>query len=323
MARVSIILPYRDAVATLKGAVQSILAQDFRDLELIVVDDGSADASAACLEGINDPRIICLENRAAPGIVGALETGLGAAGGDWVARMDADDWSWPARIGRQMELAERRPELGVISCGATLVDGCGEGMQRYVEWVNSLQTAEEIARSRFIECPLIHPTAMIRVDGLRRVGGWRECGWAEDHDLWLRLLENGCQFGKVPEVLFDWRDSPQRLTRIDARYGTVARTAMRAYFLSRLAAVQAGGVVIAGAGPIGKALARALIAEGVVLRGFFEVNSRKIGQRIHGAEVAGIDALNAKWGDAVLLGAVGLRGGREKVRAWAQQAQTS
>jgi len=317
MPEVSVLLPFRDAGATLGSAVASMLGQTFGDFELLVIDDGSRDGSERCLEGFPDRRLRLLPNRGPAGIVGALEYGRSQASGRWIARMDADDLSLPSRLARQLEHGSAHPERGVVACGAALIDAVGPGMARYVEWVNRLVDPRAIADARFVECPLIHPTAMVRSEWLERVGGWRDAGWAEDHDLWLRLLDAGCAFGRVPEVLLEWRDSASRLTRSDPRYGESARMRMRAHFLGRLERVRRQGVVIAGAGPVGKSLSRALAGEGIPLRGFFEVNPRRIGERIHGVEVAGPDEFPTRWREAVLLGAVGIPGGRDRVRALA------
>jgi NADH/NAD ratio-sensing transcriptional regulator Rex len=134
------------------------------------------------------------------------------------------------------------------------------------------------------------------------------------------MLERGSVFGKVPDTLLQWRDYPGRLTRSDPRYGDACRHRMRAHFLSRMAAVKERGVVMAGAGPIGKTLALELQAMGVRVRGFFEVHPRRIGETIHGAEVAGLDRFGSIWREAVLLSAVGVPGGREEVAGLAAAA---
>jgi hypothetical protein len=130
-------------------------------------------------------------------------------------------------------------------------------------------------------------------------------------------MESGAVFGKIPEVLLQWRDSTTRLTRSDTAYGDRARHRMRAHYLSRLPAIRERGVAIAGAGPIGKELAQALLQEGAAVHGFFEVNPRRIGEIIHGIEVADSAQLGSRWRDAILLSAVGVPGGREKVRTMA------
>ena len=315
MPVVSVVLPFRNAEATLVAAVRSILTQEFADLELIAVDDGSSDGSVASLAAIRDPRFRVLTNRDDPGVVGATSTGFHAASGDWFARMDADDIALPGKIAAQLRAANS--EAGVVTCGVRSIECCGDGMRRYVEWTNGLTDHSKMSRSRFIECPVINPTALIRRDWMIRVGGYHHTPWAEDHDLWLRLFAAGCQFVRVPEILFHWRDSPDRLTRRDPRYGTRARSRMRARHLKNLPGISEHGVIIAGAGPIGKRLAIDLQREGVLLKGFFDVNPSKIGQLIHGAEVASADQMDSRWKSGIMLGAVGLEGARSIVREMA------
>lgn len=312
MPVVSVVLPFRDAETTLAGAVRSILRQTFRDLELVAVDDGSRDGSAASLAGITDPRFSLVGNRSDPGVVGATATGLALARGEWFARMDADDLALPGKIAGQLKAA--RSDTGVITCGVESIESSGAGICRYVAWANSLTDHGAMSRSRFIECPVINPTAMVRRHWMDRAGGYHDTPWAEDHDLWLRLLAAGCRFVRVPEVFLQWRDSPGRLTRRDPRYGKEARSRMRARYLSDLTGVGEHGVVIAGAGPIGKRLARDLKNEGVAVKGFFDVNPARVGNRIHGAQVAAVEKMDSMWPSSIMLGAVGLEGGRSKVR---------
>ena len=318
MPTVSVVLPFRNAEPTLRTAVSSILHQTFTDLELIAVDDDSQDQSVASLAGISDPRLKIIGNSSSPGVVGATATGLHHTSGDWFARMDADDIALPEKISEQLKAA--KPDTGVITCGVESIDCCGDGMRRYVDWANDLADHTSISRSRFIECPVINPTAMVRKDWMQRVGGYHETTWAEDHDLWLRLLAAGCHFTKAPGILFQWRDSPNRLTRSDPRYGTEARSRMRAHHLKNLPNVRDHGVVIAGAGPIGKRLALDLQKEDVAVNGFFDVNPARVGQFIHGAEVAPDGEMKTRWRSSIMLGAVGLKGARSTVRGMATVA---
>ena len=320
--RISIVMPFRNAASTLPEALASVLAQDFGDWELLAIDDHSTDGSAEVVRLLagGDPRVRLLSNQGPPGVVGASVTAGRAARGEWLARMDADDVSHPERLGQQRAMACARPELDVIGCAVEILSPLGDGMVRHVEWVNTLMEPEQIANARFIENPMVHPSSMMRKSAVEAAGGYLEVPWAEDHDLFLRMLERGAVFGKVPETLLKWRDSPGRLTRSDPRYGDACRQRMRAHFLSRMAAVKERGVAIAGAGPIGKTLALELQALGVEVRGFFDVHPRRIGETIHGAEVAGLEQVGRRWREAVLLSAVGVPGGREEVAGLAAKA---
>jgi len=315
MPRISIVMPFRNAAATLPEALASVKAQTFMDWELLAVDDRSTDNSAAVVAAFaaGDERVTLLKNGSFRGVVAASETAGLAAQAEWLARMDADDVSHPERLQRQWDLAQAQPELDVIGSAVEILTPLGDGMARHVAWVNSLMDPQAIANARFIETPLVHPSALMRKEAIAAAGGYREVPWAEDHDLWLRLLEAGSVFGKVPETLLGWRDSPGRLTRSDPRYGDTFRNKMRAHFLARLPAVKKHGVVVAGAGPIGKAMAQELLLRGVTVEGFFEVHPRRIGEKIHGAEVAALDQFGKKWREAVMLAAVGVPGGRREV----------
>ncbi|HAV61496.1 MAG TPA: glycosyl transferase, partial [Verrucomicrobiales bacterium] len=90
----SVVMPVRNAGATVDRAVHSVLASTFADFEFIIVDDGSIDTSAAVVEALGDPRIR-LFRRPAEGIVAALNFGLAQCRGEHIARMDADDFSYP------------------------------------------------------------------------------------------------------------------------------------------------------------------------------------------------------------------------------------
>jgi glycosyltransferase involved in cell wall biosynthesis len=322
MPALAIILPVRNAAATLDAAITSCLRQGFRDLELRLVLNGCSDDSPeiARRHAARDPRVIVSQSAAEGGIVAALNDGWQATACPWVMRMDADDLSLPDRAETQLALLRATPELAAVTGRVLLVNPQGDGMSRHVEWVNSLKSPQQIASGRFIECPLVHPAVMIRRDWLEQLGGYRQCAWAEDHDLWLRLLERGGRIGSTPATVLHWHDRPDRLTRSDPRYAMDRIWQLKATFIARLPEVLARGVAIAGAGPIGKRLARLLMAEGTEVKGFFEVNPRRIGQQIAGIRVADAAEIGSRWPTAVLLSAVGIPGGREQVRGVATAA---
>ena len=322
-ARLSVILPVRDAARTLESAVQSCLDQSFEAFELLIVLNGSRDASGELADTMarRDARVRVLVSAEEGGVTEAMRVGVEAAACPVIARMDADDISQPERFARQWDALEHDCSLGVVSCLVRLETPLGEGMQRYVDWVNALRTPEDVSRERFVECPVIQPSTMMRRETLEAAGGYRPTEWAEDHDLWLRMLATGVRIGKVEEELFEWRDSPGRLTRSHEMYGEAQVWRMKAHHLAREPAVRERGVAICGAGPIGKRLARLLVDHGVVLHGFFEVNPRRIGGRIAGVPVAGPQEFGRRWREAVLLSAVGVAGGRDRVRTLARTAQ--
>jgi glycosyltransferase involved in cell wall biosynthesis len=151
---VSVLLPVRNAAATVARAVESIRRQTFSNWELIAVDDGSTDGTREWLRAAaqREARIRLIE-RPAEGIVAALNTGLAAARAPLVARMDADDKSHPARLAEQIAWLETHTDIGVVG---SLVEFGGDATARlgyalHVDWINQLVTPEQITLNRFVE----------------------------------------------------------------------------------------------------------------------------------------------------------------------------
>lgn len=322
------LVPVKDAARTVAAALQSVRSQTLADLEVVVVDDHSTDETPALLaqQAAADSRLR-LTRPSQPGLVAALNEGLALCKGRYIARMDADDVCHPTRLAAQVALLERCPDLGVASCLVEAIGhvegpagvAAGAGMQRYVAWLNSLCTPEEIARARFIESPVAHPSVLVRRRLMTSEGGYRQGAFPEDYDLWLRLLGRGVRFAKVPSVLLAWRDHPQRASRVDPRYSRTAFRTLKIQALLEGPLAARPPVIFIGAGIEGKPFLLAFAKLGVEVRFAVDLDPRKIGQRIHGAPVIGssaiADALAATPG-AVVLAAVGVPDARVTIRTW-------
>lgn len=314
---ISVLLPCRDAAAYLCDAAASLSAQTFGDFEVIAVDDGSVDGTwELLLEWADrDSRVrpVRLERR---GLVPALAAALSEAGGSLVARMDADDVAEPDRFEAQVDLLQAQPE--VAACGTHVRyfprEAVREGALRYERWLNSLSTPASVERDIFVECPLAHPTLMARRPALLEVGGYRDEAWPEDYDLVLRLWQAGHRLANVPRVLLHWRESPERASRTEPRYTPGAFRRCKVQYLARTLAAGRDGVVVWGAGPVGKAFARELRAQRLRLRAFVDLDPRKIGQEIHGVPVIAPAEID-RYRGALAVAAVGSPGAREDIRA--------
>jgi glycosyltransferase involved in cell wall biosynthesis len=316
--RVSILLPCRDAAAYLPDTIASIQAQSYRDFEVIAVDDGSTDETRAMLEAwsIEDPRVKVFTQEPL-GIVPTLQRAVASSKGEILVRMDADDVAYSTRIERQVELLGANPGIG--ACG-TLVryfprGSVAGGAQRYEMWINALVEHDDITREIFVECPIAHPTMAIRREVLESVGGYQDNGWPEDYDLVFRLWTSGVAFAKVPEVLLRWRERIDRTSRTDPRYDEDAFRRIKVHYLRNtlLNGHSENGVLVWGAGPVGKAFALELQAQQVKVRAFVELDPRKIGQKIHDAPVVAPDKLS-EYRDAFAIAAVGLPNARDEIR---------
>jgi len=320
--RLSVLLPCRNAGAHLGEAIASIEAQSFGDFEVVAVDDGSVDDTAALLDAWRrrDPRVRLI--RTGPnGLVAALNTALHAADGELVARMDADDVAWPARFERQLALLDAEPSLAACGTGVRYVpEPCvRDGARRYERWINSLVTAEQIERDIFVECPIPHPTLCARRTVLADIEGYHDTDWPEDYDLVLRLWAAGKRVAKVPAVLLDWREGEGRLSRTDARYGEDAFRRCKVHFLARTLLRGHDRVIVWGAGPVGKAFARELVRQGFTIDAFVDLDPRKIGQIIHDAPVIAPPAIHQRQG-RFTVAAVGSDDARAEIRAALDQA---
>jgi len=221
MVRVSVLLPVRDAAPWLASSLASLARQTLAEHEVIAVDDGSRDGSGEILEraASRDPRLV-VRHTGRCGLPAALGLALSLARAPWVARHDADDLSHRERFARQFAFLDAHPAVDVVGTRIRLFPQreCGAGMRRWAAWHNALLDHDAMRRELLIDSPLAHGTAMIRRDRLERVGGWRESGWAEDLDLWVRLFRDGARFAKLPEPLYGWRQHPMSATRTDPRY---------------------------------------------------------------------------------------------------------
>lgn len=336
MHRVSILMPSRDAERHIDAAIASIREQTFADFEVVAVEDGSTDGTYAALYtwAREDGRVRLLQSHGR-GLVAALAAGLAAARGELVARMDADDVAEPDRLEKQVALMDADPALAACGTGVRYfpADEVRDGARRYEAWLNGLLDPDDIARNIFVECPIPHPTLMIRRNVLMGVGGYRELGWPEDYDLVLRVWAAGYRMAKLPDILHNWRESPDRASRTDARYADVEFRRIKIHFLQKTLLAGGRPAVVWGAGPIGKTFARELADAGTRIAAFVDIDPNKIGQEIHGALVIPPDDVGRFAGpaatldpapgappgspatrSALVLAAVGQEGAREEIR---------
>jgi glycosyltransferase involved in cell wall biosynthesis len=320
MPLLSVLMPCYNAAGTLDEALESLACQTLSDFEVIAVDDGSSDATPQILRAwaARDDRIRLLSQQHA-GIVAALSAGLAACCAPYVARMDTDDRSLPERLARQYAYLQAHPQVGVVSCRVRgfPVEGVRQGFQIYMEWLNSLLTDEDIRREIFVESPLPHPSVVFRREGVLEVGGYQERGWPEDYDLWLRLYLAGTRFAKLDEVLLEWREHPERLTRTDGRYSLENFLRAKAYFLARGPLTGRDAVIVWGAGMMGRRLGKQLARQEVPLAVFVDIDPRKIGRTRRGLPIIPPEDLLSWWErykNPALLAAVGARGARSLIR---------
>jgi Glycosyl transferase family 2 len=195
---VSVICTAKNAASTIGGTIKSILAQDFPSWEMIIVDDGSTDDTAAIVRGFAsaDPRIRFV---ATPGIGRgpALNLAVAGAGADLIANIDADDESHPSRLRCQLAAMERYPQFPFMFAEAIRIHGAAEPVWPRID-ANASLAVEDVTTGLTLRNPVRHSSAMMRKTVLVGLGGYDEARrFVFDYDLWVRAAAAGLRLGRV------------------------------------------------------------------------------------------------------------------------------
>jgi glycosyltransferase involved in cell wall biosynthesis len=164
--QVTVLMSVYNGEMYLHEALDSILAQTYNDFELLVIDDGSLDGTAAILEDYRtrDSRVRIESNETNTGLTKSLNRGINLARGKYIARMDADDVALPERLARQVAFMEANEQVGVCGTWAVLL---GEGEGHLIRFPTNSET---IRCQLMFDNPLAHPTTIIRKQMLKKNG---------------------------------------------------------------------------------------------------------------------------------------------------------
>lgn len=183
-----------NGVTHLAAAIESVLAQTWREFEFLIINDASTDGSRGLCEKYRDPRIRIVDNERNLGLTKSLNRGLALARGIYIARLDADDVALPRRLERQLSYFQAHPSCALLFTGFRKSTG-------YL----GIPPAEPLEQrwQMLFDNPLGHSTVMFRREViLNALGGYDESfPVAQDYALWLRALARGLSIGALPEVL--------------------------------------------------------------------------------------------------------------------------
>jgi len=202
---ISVVMPVFNGERFLAEAMDSLLAQTFRDFEIVAVDDGSTDGTPAILNAFarKDSRVKVVRGDHA-GISAALNRGIEAATHDWIARMDADDVATPDRFEKQIAAARTNPGVVVWGTYAQHVDSNGKVLGISKTGPTSEDEYRKL-RNAGEDVYVIHPTSMLRRDVVLKVGGYdSKFNFCEDFELFDRMAEHGAVVA-LPEPLLLYR----------------------------------------------------------------------------------------------------------------------
>jgi len=201
---ISVILSAYNVAPYIERAVESILSQTWRDLEFIIIDDGSTDETGSILERIAETdcrvRLIRRENK---GLTVSLNEAIGLSRAPFIARMDGDDIAHFERLRTQMKYMKEHPECVLLGTRVLIIDPFGVPIVEGEELIGHEKIDEQLLKGR--GGSVVHPTALMRRDALEQVGRYREqFNNSEDLDLFLRLTEIG-RVENLPDVLMQYR----------------------------------------------------------------------------------------------------------------------
>jgi glycosyltransferase involved in cell wall biosynthesis len=203
---ISVIMSVYNGLPYLKEAVKSILSQTYKNFEFIIVDDASTDTSFKYLKSLKDRRIKLIRNNKNYGLARSLNIALGMAVGDYIARMDADDVSMPARFKEQLDFMKKHQGVDLCGAAVTLIDKNGKvlGKLRYPS------SFSEIRKKFILFNPIIHPTFFAKREIFLSLGGYNhDFDGAEDYELLARGLGQ-FKYANIPRTLLKQRISKSR-----------------------------------------------------------------------------------------------------------------
>jgi len=210
MPLVSVLLPVYNCAGYIEESVNSVLGQTFADFELLILDDGSTDATPSVLATLRDPRIAVIRHPNM-GLPATLNKGIGQAKGTYIARQDADDVSLPERLAKQVAFMEANPNCGLVGTWSRILRDREPTDRMHTHPADHRSLAFEI----LFDSQFVHPSVMFRREVTQRAGFYSTDlakRGPEDYDYWVRIARQ-FQLGNVPEPLILYRETPGSMSR--------------------------------------------------------------------------------------------------------------
>lgn len=228
---ITVLMPAYNAERYIAEAIASVLAQTFTDFELLIIDDGSTDGTAAVIASFSDPRIRLIRNPQNLRLIATLNNGIALAAGRYIARADADDVNLPTRLEQQFRFMESHPDTGI----------CGSWMVRFTDTDEILwrvpSADSDIRCEMLFQSVLYHPTVMLRRSVLQQHElRYPDVPHAEDFALWLKMLEH-TGAANLPLALVRYRMHAGQIVTVHAQEKGNSARSLRMQQLHRLGIV--------------------------------------------------------------------------------------
>ena len=207
---VSILLPVYNGAAYLQESLESVLRQTHQSFELIVIDDGSRDESAAIIERISDPRLR-FYRQSNRGLAATLNRAIELSRGEYLARQDQDDVSLPTRFEQQWKFLVSHPRCALVGTWAEIVTGTERTGRAHRHPAENHHLKFDL----LFDNPFVHSSVMLRKSAVVGVGGYSTDPLRqppEDYELWSRLSRTW-EVANIPEILHVYREVPTSMSR--------------------------------------------------------------------------------------------------------------
>ena len=198
---------YNEALDDIRTSIHSVLSQTVKDTEIIIVNDnpGRKDIHWLLDEMVSlHSNITVIHNTENIGLAASMNKALQHANGQYIARMDADDYSLPTRFEKELKIL-CNDEADVVSTNYALIGPEGEFLNDGKPAGRHIEEGQDITELLVFNGLVHHPTVMMKKEALIRVGGYRIFPCSQDQDLWIRMLESGARFVYLDEVLLHYR----------------------------------------------------------------------------------------------------------------------
>lgn len=201
---VSIILPAYNCEKFIRKTIHSLINQTYSNFELLVINDGSTDATTSIIQSFKDTRIQLIQNEKNKGLIYTLNKGIELSKGKYIARIDADDICLPERLQKQVNWLEENTQIAIVATQILLIDEQDEATGN---WLLDMQntTANQIKKAMLWQNCIAHPTVLFRSEIIKKYQYSNNQKHSEDYDLWLQILADGFIIEKVPEQLVKYR----------------------------------------------------------------------------------------------------------------------
>lgn len=283
-------MPIKNAEKYLKDCINSIINQDFKDWELLAVNDHSSDGTLSLLElyAQEDKRIQFFNNQG-QGIIDALQLAYSKSGGDYITRMDADDIMPYDKLAKMFTALQNKPNSLVTGKVKYIADDkLFDGYKAYEEWLNSLVDNKTHFQEIYKECVIPSPCWMISRADFENCGAFRSSRYPEDYDLSFRFYENKLNLVPIDDVMHIWRDHSTRASRNDSNYSDNAFLDIKMHYFIKLDLNKNKKLVLWGAGKKAKKIAQILQKENIDFIWACN-NEKKIGHQIYNLEMQDIE----------------------------------